>query len=267
MNNINFLEPENEKLLKHLTSAFEKEKMSLQIQQMVADKVKLTDFSKFSIPEKKALFWYKNPILNSMLILLGLGLLTTMFYYQFQTIDNHTKQVKTDVTINSHFDKYDINKLKSENKTKITENIKRNASIVDKKLMTKEKIRIESTVTNTETIVNTSVPIKSYNDLSVIKNEIVNIMSELKLNYLELVQDDKLLLIESKTSVGYLKDAGSSVKYRVKFFISKNDPSNLKIDLVYENISNVKLQGEDVNDLFYNLIKNKIVTNIINKYN
>ena len=66
MNENNFLDPGNEKFLQYLTKAFEKEKMSNQIKQMVSDKIKSTDFNDFKIPATKSSIWYRNPILNIM---------------------------------------------------------------------------------------------------------------------------------------------------------------------------------------------------------
>jgi hypothetical protein len=267
MNESNFLEPENENLFKFLKEAYNREKMSGQIKQMVTDKVKLTDFSNFNIPEKKVLFWYRNPILNSMLILLSLGLLTTMFYNYYSTDENPTKQVKTDVTINSHFDHYDINKLKAENETYKLTNKNQKVNEEKEKLISKEKLDIESTITSTETIVRSSVNLpKNFSDINVLKNEIVNIFKELKLNHNEFIKNDMLFLIESKESIGFYNDANSNVKYKVKFFISKNEPLKLKIHLIYANILKTKKSNIDVHNLFYDSIKNR-VSSIIKQNN
>ena len=269
MNKSDFLEPENEKLMQFLTKTYEKERLSGQIKEMVADKVKSTDFSKFNIPDSKFLFRYKNTFLNSMLILLGAGLLVALMYnYNKTTTVSTVNQNKTDATVNSHYDNYEVNKLIEKNEPTKLKNSNKQKNIESKILIKKNNHIAETTVSNTETIVNSSVQINidNFKDLSVIKNEIVNIIKELNLKQIELVQNDKLFLIESKSSIGYLNDIGSDVKFRLKFFISKNEQSKLKIDLIYENVSSVSKPNIDVNELFYHTLKNKIA-NMINKYN
>ena len=250
---INFIETENLNLYKNLVSIYDKERLSNQIREMVANKINTTDFSQ--MPATTGFSGVK-----SYFAATGIIIIAGMLVYFF--MDNLSKEsitqadkVESNLTISDIEQKNNLQILNEENK--FTDNIHQKSSAGEvkvKKVETDENLSIETKeYVHTQTI-NLS-QIYSNDEISKI---IKDIFSELNLKYNSKSVNDEIIF-ESNLSKGVLQAENLFVDFRITIKYNSSKGNKLTALLSYYEVPKQLTQAIDINDLFYNKLNSEFL--------